>query len=82
MRVSKLGLIVFPWLLSAAPASAQPPDYGDSYAEVAPGASVDSVDVFYDQLSQYGYWVDDPQFGQVFATRRAREIQLGLKFYF
>lgn len=24
----------------------------------------------------------NPQFGQVFATRRAREIQLGLKFYF
>jgi hypothetical protein len=68
MRVSKLGLVVFPWLLSAAPTSAQPPDDygGESYAEMAPGASVDSVDVFYDQLSQYGFWVEDPMLGRVF----------------
>src|SRR5262245_7319975 len=65
MRGSKLGLIV---LLTAAPATAQPyDDYGDAdYAEVAPGAPVESVDVFYDQLSPYGYWVDDPVMGRVF----------------
>src|SRR5215470_15104185 len=76
MRVSKLGLIVFPLLLNAAPASAQPPDeYGeDSYAEMAPGASVDSVDVFYDQLSPYGYWVDDPQLGHVFMPSDANYV--------
>ena len=30
------------------------------------GQPIDSVDVFYDQLSPYGMWVDDPQFGTVF----------------
>ena len=30
------------------------------------GEPIDSVDVFYNQLSPYGMWVDDPQFGTVF----------------
>lgn len=31
-----------------------------------PAEPVDSVDVFYDQLSPYGMWVDDPVVGQAF----------------
>jgi hypothetical protein len=38
----------------------------DSYDTVAPGDPVESVDVFYDQLSPYGVWVDEPDAGRVF----------------
>ena len=38
----------------------------DSYDTTAPGDPVDSVDVFYDQLSPYGVWVDEPDAGRVF----------------
>jgi hypothetical protein len=41
-----------------------------SYDSVAPGDAVGSVDVFYDQLSPYGVWVDDPDLGQVFTPDR------------
>ena len=38
----------------------------DSYDTTAPGDPVESVDVFYDQLSPYGVWVDEPDVGRVF----------------
>jgi Family of unknown function (DUF6600) len=38
----------------------------DSYDTVAPGDPVESVDVFYDQMSPYGVWVDEPDAGRVF----------------
>ena len=38
----------------------------DNYDTTAPGDPVESVDVFYDQLSPYGTWVDDPDAGRVF----------------
>ena len=38
----------------------------DSYDTVAPGDPVEAVDVFYDQLSPYGVWVDEPDAGRVF----------------
>ncbi|TMQ05899.1 MAG: hypothetical protein E6J90_47775, partial [Deltaproteobacteria bacterium] len=40
----------------------------DAYAAVAPGDPVESVDVFYDQLSPYGVWVDEPGVGRVFVA--------------
>ncbi len=75
MRIGKLLLGV---LFTALPAvaAAQPGidvnvgvtnDGGDdSYDTTAPGDPVDSVDVFYDQLSPYGVWVDEPDAGRVF----------------
>ena len=39
---------------------------GDSYDSTAPGEPVESVDVFYDQISPYGMWVDEPDVGRVF----------------
>ena len=39
---------------------------GDVYITAAPGEAVGSVDVFYDQLSPYGVWVDDADLGRVF----------------
>jgi hypothetical protein len=63
-------------LLGAVPAiaTAQPSvnvDVGvnvgiDRYDSIAPGDPVESVDVFYDQLSPYGVWVDEPDVGRVF----------------
>jgi hypothetical protein len=41
-------------------------DADDSYDTTAPGDPVDNVDVFYDQLSPYGTWVDEPDAGRVF----------------
>jgi hypothetical protein len=38
----------------------------DSYDSEAPGAPVESVDVFYDQLEPYGTWVDEPDVGRVY----------------
>ena len=43
----------------------------DSYDTVAPGDPVESVDVFYDQLSPYGVWVDEPDVGRVFVPDTA-----------
>ena len=46
------------------------PDYGPSYADVSavpPGSNVRSVDVFYNELTPYGSWYDDPSYGWVFA---------------
>ncbi len=43
----------------------------DVYASVAPGEAVPSVDVFYDQLSPYGMWVQDPEIGYVFMPEEA-----------
>ncbi|HEY0986207.1 MAG TPA: DUF6600 domain-containing protein, partial [Kofleriaceae bacterium] len=53
------------------PADPPPPSYSDPVytdinVEVA-GNDVPSVDVFYDQLSPYGTWYDDPTYGWVFA---------------
>src|SRR5262249_45433826 len=52
------------------PASYGDPVYTDVNVEVA-GNDVPSVDVFYDQLSPYGTWYDDPTFGWVFAPSDA-----------
>ena len=38
----------------------------DNYDSEAPGAPVESVDVFYDQLAPYGTWVDEPDVGRVY----------------
>lgn len=38
----------------------------DTYDSEAPGAPVESVDVFYDQLAPYGTWVDEPDVGRVY----------------
>src|SRR6185312_7476886 len=54
-------------VLAAAPARAQPDDdYDSSYGGEPPGEPISSVDVFYDQLAPYGYWVQDPSAGTVF----------------
>jgi len=76
MRFSNAALVA---LLLAAPAvsRAQPGvdvdvnvnagvDADDSYDTTAPGDPVESNDVFYDQLSPYGTWVDEPDAGRVF----------------
>jgi len=38
----------------------------DTYDSEAPGAPVESADVFYDQLEPYGTWVDEPDVGRVY----------------
>lgn len=70
MRTGKLCLAA---LLGAMPAiaAAQPSVNVDvgvnvNIDSVAPGAAVASVDVFYDQLSPFGVWVDEPDIGRVF----------------
>src|SRR5215813_549857 len=70
------GKLCFAAFLCAIPslAAAQPSisvDVGleagaDTYDTEAPGAPVASVDVFFDQLSPYGVWVDEPDVGRVF----------------
>src|ERR1044071_1339555 len=70
----KTGKLCLAALLGAMPAiaTAQPSvsvdvNLGiDRYDTVAPGDPVESVDVFYDQLSPYGVWVDEPDAGRVF----------------
>jgi len=81
MRIGKLCLAAF---LGAMPAvaAAQPSvrvDVGvnvgaDSYDTVAPGDPVESVDVFYDELSPYGVWVDEPDVGRVFVPDTANYV--------
>ena len=72
MRIGKLCLAAFLGALPAV-AVAQPSidvrvgvDVDDRYDSAAPGDSVETVDVFYDQLSPYGAWVDEPDVGRVF----------------
>ena len=81
MTIGKLCLAAF---LAAIPAMAvaQPGvslDVGvnvgvDSYDSVAPGDPVESVDVFYDELSPYGMWVDEPDVGRVFVPETANYV--------
>jgi hypothetical protein len=47
---------------------------GDTYDTVAPGEPVEAVDVFYDQLSPYGVWVDEPDVGRVFVPETANYV--------
>jgi hypothetical protein len=56
-------------LLAGAPlqAHAQPVQVNVDVNAAIGGAPINSVDVFYDQLAAYGPWLDDPQFGTVFA---------------
>ena len=72
MKIGKLCLAAF---LGAMPAMASAQvsvgvnvgvNVSDDYDTVAPGDPVESVDVFYDQLSPYGTWVDEPDVGRVF----------------
>lgn len=78
MRIAKLCLIAGSLLaVPAAPAvvHAQPTDYGDdSYDSEAPGEPVENVDVFEDQLSPYGVWVDDPDVGHVFIPEESNYV--------
>jgi hypothetical protein len=68
-------------VLAGAPASAlaQPSGYaevgisGDAYDSVA-GEPVASVEVFYDELSPYGVWLEDPYLGRVFAAESPRFV--------
>lgn len=71
----KTGKLCLAALLGAMPAMASAQsinvDVGvnvgaDNFDTVAPGDPVESVDVFYDQLSPYGVWVDEPDVGRVF----------------
>ncbi|MBV8762490.1 MAG: hypothetical protein JO257_34720 [Deltaproteobacteria bacterium] len=41
-------------------------DVSFSWNSSPPAEAIDSTDVFYDQLSPYGVWVDDPMVGQAF----------------
>jgi len=71
MRIGKLWLVA---ILSVMPVAARAQvSVGvnvnldlNAYDTSAPGDPVASVDVFYDQLSPYGVWVDDPDIGRVF----------------
>lgn len=75
MRIGKLWLVAILTVLPAA-ASAQV-NIGvnvnldlNAYDTTAPGDPVGSVDVFYDQLSPYGVWVDEPDIGRVFIPQQ------------
>jgi hypothetical protein len=65
MRIASLG-IVLPLLATPTLATAQVDVRFEAYASIAPGEPVGSVDVFYDQLSPYGVWIDEPRLGRVF----------------
>jgi hypothetical protein len=71
----KIGKLCLAGVLAALPAMASAQvsvgvnvgiNAGETYDTVAPGDPVASVDVFYDQLSPYGTWVDEPDVGRVF----------------
>jgi hypothetical protein len=71
MTIGKLCLAAFlaslPAITAAQPSVNVDVNVGaDIYATAAPGEPVESVDVFYDQLSPYGVWVDEPGVGRVF----------------
>ena len=75
MKIRNLGLLVV--VLGAAPTVvfAQPSFEVDIHANVSlPGEPVASVDVFYDQLSPYGVWVDDADLGRVFIPEQAQYV--------
>ena len=42
-----------------------------NWSSSVPDEAVASVDVFYDQLSPYGVWIDDPTVGQAFIPEQA-----------
>src|SRR6187551_149990 len=46
----------------------------DVYADVVVGEGIGSADIFYDQLSPYGVWVDDPHYGPLFIPSRANYV--------
>jgi hypothetical protein len=75
MKIASLGIAV---ALGAAPlvANAQVSVSGGISFNVGsvPGEPVASVDVFYDQLSPYGMWVDDPVVGQAFLPEEANYV--------
>ena len=80
MKIGKLCLAAFLGAMPV-PAFAQPSinvnanvEVGDSYDTTAPGDPVESVDVFYDQLSPYGMWVDEPDVGRVFIPETANYV--------
>ena len=80
MKIGKLCLAAFLGAMPV-PAFAQPSisvnanvEVGDSYDSTAPGDPVESVDVFYDQLSPYGMWVDEPDVGRVFVPDTANFV--------
>jgi hypothetical protein len=61
-------------LLAGAPlttAHAQPVQVNVDVNAAIGGTPINSIDVFYDQLAPYGFWLDDPQFGTVFAPQDA-----------
>src|SRR5579862_6984035 len=63
---------------TAPPAPAPAPDtYGPQYVDVSAAPSGDTipgVETFYDALSPYGTWYDDPSFGWVFAPQDASYV--------
>src|SRR5215212_3129999 len=66
MRIATLGFVL-PLLATPTLAGAQVTDVRiEGYASFAPGEPVASIEVFYDQLSPYGIWVDEPRLGRVF----------------
>ena len=73
MKRLLLGLSI---LLMGAPATAVPlpPVYVDRYDSSIAGEPIVSLDIFYDQLSPYGVWVDEPSFGQVFIPDQQRFV--------
>jgi hypothetical protein len=68
MRIARLGFLLS--LLGSPAAYAQV--RGDVYidANISIGVPVANVDIFYDQLSPYGVWVDEPRIGRVFIPDR------------
>jgi hypothetical protein len=75
MKIASLGIAV---ALGAAPvvAHAQVSVSGGITFNLGsiPGEPVASVDVFYDQLSPYGVWIDDPVVGQAFIPDQANYV--------
>ncbi len=77
MKIRNLGLVIA--ALGAAPTAvfAQPSfdvDVDINANVLLPGEPVASVDVFYDQLSPYGVWVDDAELGRVFIPEQAQYV--------
>lgn len=46
-------------------------DVSFSWSSAPPAESIDSTDVFYDQLAPYGVWVNDPTVGEAFIPDQA-----------
>src|SRR5690348_15205961 len=68
-------LLALSLLIGAAPGVARAQISGNISLNVSlgtpPGEAIGSVDVFYDQLSPYGVWVDDARAGRVFIPEQA-----------